>query len=415
MFACRSARFWGSRTARTAVRCEGGRSVGAAGPRRHRAPRLASAHLGGLRRRPSPTRSGRRSRSTATAGTRSIRERSCSPAASTANVGCSGSWLAHHEYVVEDVNKWSFLAHSGRIAGATSIDTHGDLSRSTRHRSHEAYGFGDELRVSLVVDGDLLGSGGLPPPRRPALVHRGRRAERWSRWRRPSPPACAGRCSSPPASPWPVGPVDHGPGVVVFDAHGEPESISGCRGALDRRAGRGPAAGPAERVEDRAGGRRPRPVDPARHRPARAGRPSPGAHPHRHLAAAVRHPAQRRTPGRTAVIIHPATPQDVAPVIALSYGLTDRECQVAMQCIQGRATKEIARALVHVAVHRAGSPQVDLRQDRRAQPRRAGRTDLPRPLRDPLGSTGTTAPPGLLVLSINTSSPPTETRSAASS
>ncbi|HEY5877302.1 MAG TPA: hypothetical protein VIU11_00225, partial [Nakamurella sp.] len=41
------------------------------------------------------------------------------------NVGCSGSWLAHHEYVIEDVNKWSFLAHSGRIAGATSIDTHG--------------------------------------------------------------------------------------------------------------------------------------------------------------------------------------------------------------------------------------------------------------------------------------------------
>ena len=49
--------------------------------------------------------------------------------------------------------------------------------------------------------------------------------------------------------------------------------------------------------------------------------------------------------GRTAVIIHPATPQDVAPVIALSYGLTERECQVAMQCVQGRVTKEIARAL----------------------------------------------------------------------
>ncbi len=48
---------------------------------------------------------------------------------------------------------------------------------------------------------------------------------------------------------------------------------------------------------------------------------------------------------RTAVIIHPATPQDVAPVIALAYGLTERECQVAMNCVQGRVTKEIARAL----------------------------------------------------------------------
>jgi hypothetical protein len=74
------------------------------------------------------------------------------------NVGCSGSWLAHYEYVVDDVNKWSFLAHSGRIAGATSIGTHGDLTRSARHRSHETYGFGDELRVALVVDGIYWGA-----------------------------------------------------------------------------------------------------------------------------------------------------------------------------------------------------------------------------------------------------------------
>ncbi len=32
-------------------------------------------------------------------------------------------------------------------------------------------------------------------------------------------------------------------------------------------------------------------------------------------------------------------------MIALSYGLTGRECQVAMQCIQGHATREIAQAL----------------------------------------------------------------------
>ena len=45
------------------------------------------------------------------------------------------------------------------------------------------------------------------------------------------------------------------------------------------------------------------------------------------------------------MIIHPATPQDVAPVVALTYGLTDREARVVMECIQGRATKEIAKAL----------------------------------------------------------------------
>ena len=115
-------------------------------------------HLGGLRRRPSRTRSATVMPfdgyccHTVDPGTILF------TGSVNRNVGCSGSWLAHHEYVVEDVNKWSFLAHSGRIAGATSIDTHGDLSRSTRHRSHEAYGFGDELRVSFVVDGIYWGA-----------------------------------------------------------------------------------------------------------------------------------------------------------------------------------------------------------------------------------------------------------------
>jgi hypothetical protein len=40
-------------------------------------------------------------------------------------IGCSGTWLAIYEYLVDDVNKWWFLARSGRIAGATSLATHG--------------------------------------------------------------------------------------------------------------------------------------------------------------------------------------------------------------------------------------------------------------------------------------------------
>ena len=77
--------------------------------------------------------------------------------------------------MIEDVNKWWFLARSGRLAGATSLATHGDLSRSARHRSHEAYGIGDELRGSFVGDGAYWGAAGLPARPRPALVHRGRR------------------------------------------------------------------------------------------------------------------------------------------------------------------------------------------------------------------------------------------------
>jgi hypothetical protein len=181
--------------------------------------------------------------------------------------------------------------------------------------------------------------------------------------------------------------VDHGPGAVVFDQHGEPESISG---AAERWIG--------ELVEE------PPPSTPSESKTvqaiaARARAITPGTDP---LELAARARARTRsgawlllygtrlsggTGDRTAVIIHPATPQDVAPVIALSYGPTDRECQVAAQCVQGRVTKDRPR-LDDVAVHRAGPPQGDLRQDRCAQPGRAGRADLPRPLRDPLGGPG---------------------------
>ncbi|HVL03394.1 MAG TPA: hypothetical protein VM386_03035, partial [Acidimicrobiales bacterium] len=77
------------------------------------------------------------------------------------DVTCSGSWLAEHEYVIEDVNKWWFLARSGRHAGATSLATHGDMSRSARHRSHAGYGIGDELRGSFVADGNYWGAAGF--------------------------------------------------------------------------------------------------------------------------------------------------------------------------------------------------------------------------------------------------------------
>lgn len=260
------------------------------------------------------------------------------------NVGCSGSWLAFHEYVVEDVNKWSFLARSGRIAGATSIDTHGDLSRSTRHRSHETYGFGDELRASLVVDGIYWG----------AAAFLRRSGEAWFTEAEVrtlvglAPAIGAGlrrALLAPPVSPYLGGPVDHGPGVVVFDDDGQPESISG---AAERWI--------SELIEE------PPPSTPSESKTvqavaARARAIAPGTDP-LELAARVRVRTRSGgwlllygtrlspdTAGRTAVIIHPATPQDVAPVIALAYGLTDRECQVAMQCVQGRATREIARAL----------------------------------------------------------------------
>jgi DNA-binding CsgD family transcriptional regulator len=259
------------------------------------------------------------------------------------DVGCSGSWLAHHEYVIEDVNKWSFLARSGRIAGATSIDTHGEPGRSTRHRSQEAFGFGDELRVSFVVDGIYWGAAAFlrrdgEPCFTPAEVQLVKTV---------APAIGAGLRRALLAQPSPRNDgytVDHGPGVVVFNEHGEPESISG---AAERWIGElieePPPSTPTESKAVQAVAARARAIPPDTDPLELTAR----ARVRTRSGAWLLLYGTRLTgdTGRTAVIIHPATPQDVAPVIALSYGLTERECHVAMQCVQGRVTKEIAREL----------------------------------------------------------------------
>jgi DNA-binding CsgD family transcriptional regulator len=54
--------------------------------------------------------------------------------------------------------------------------------------------------------------------------------------------------------------------------------------------------------------------------------------------------------GRTAVVIQPAAASEVAPLVALAYGLTDRECTVTQLCIEGRSTKQMAD-LLHMSTY----------------------------------------------------------------
>ncbi|MEA3215668.1 MAG: hypothetical protein QOJ19_1824 [Acidimicrobiia bacterium] len=258
------------------------------------------------------------------------------------NVGCSGAWLAEYEYVVEDVNKWWFLARSGRLAGATSLATHGDLSRSARHRSHEAYGIGDELRASFVADGVYWGAA--------AFLRDGDEP-----WFTEADVSLVTNLCEPFAEAFRrallvntvVADVhsEDAPGVVIFDEKGKLESISP---AAERWI--------AEMIEI------PPPTTPADSKlvqivAARARSLSSGQDP---LSLAARSRAQTRsgrwlllygtqlsggTDGRTAVIIQPAAPSEVVPLVALAYGLSDRERQVTQLCIQGRSTKEIAQVL----------------------------------------------------------------------
>ena len=260
------------------------------------------------------------------------------------DVVCSGSWLAEHEYVIDDVNKWWFLARSGRMAGATSLATHGDLSRSARHRSHATYGIGDELRCSFVVESTYWGATAfLRDEGRPWFTEdevrflaslSGALAEGFRR-----------ALVSAVVTDEVVAGVD-GPGVVVFDEHGTVESVSpAAEHWIFQMVEEPRPSGAADSKMIQAVASRARAlgmVDDA---------PAP-------LAARSRVRTRRGSwlllygtslhggrGGRTAVIIQPAAPGDVAPLVALAYGLSERECQVTQLCMQGLPTKQMARML----------------------------------------------------------------------
>ncbi|MBW3548412.1 MAG: helix-turn-helix transcriptional regulator [Actinobacteria bacterium] len=258
------------------------------------------------------------------------------------NVACSGSWLAEHEYVVEDVNKWWFLARTDRRAGAISLATHGDLSRSARHQSHEAYGIGDELRGSFVVDGTYWAAAGfLRDEAGPWFTNDDVRFLASL-----SQPIAEGfRRALLVMATTAESPSHDGPGVVVFDDQGNAESISpAAERWIDQLVELPPPRAPADsKIVQMVATR------------ARAG--SAGQDP---LELTARCRAQTSTGswllvygtrlsggdgGRTAVIIQPAPVTEVAPLVALAYGLSERECQVARLCMQGQSTKQMAQAL----------------------------------------------------------------------
>jgi DNA-binding CsgD family transcriptional regulator len=261
-------------------------------------------------------------------------------------ITCSGSWLAEHEYVVEDVNKWWFLARSGRHAGATSLATYGELSRSARHRSHAGYGIGDELRGSFVADGNYWGAAGfLRDSDRPWFTEDDVRllAALSSAVAAGLRGAFAKRAFAADV----VAAAD-GPGVVVLDELGRAEFISPAAEHLiaqlvEEPAPETPAESPivqvvAARVRALGTGRDPLPLVARARVQTRSGS----------WLLLYGTPLAGDGAGRTAVILQPAGAGDVAPPVALAYGLSDRERQVVRLCIEGRSTKEMTAAL-HVS------------------------------------------------------------------
>lgn len=257
------------------------------------------------------------------------------------NIECSGSWLAEHEYVIEDVNKWWFLARSGRRAGATSLATHGDLSRSVRHRSHAEHGIGDELRGSFVADGVYWGAAGfLRDESEPWFTE-----DEVRLLAALSETIAAAMRGTLVAGIVAQEDAHIGPGVVVFDGTGEVESISPAAEHWIAQLLEVPAPlSPAESKIVQAVAAKARSLrdgdDPLQLGARSRVRTSAG---HWLLLYGTR--LTGHSGGRTAVVIQQASPSEVAPLIALAYGLSERECEVTRLCMQGRPTKEMARVL----------------------------------------------------------------------
>src|SRR5262249_41634002 len=135
------------------------------------------------------------------------------------------------------------------------------------------------------------------------------------------------------------------PGVVTFDEHGELESISpGAEQWIEQMIEVPPPARPPESKIVQAVAGRARLMSSGQD-PLEAVAPARGQTPSGRWLLLYGTRLSGAVAGRTAVIIQPARAHEVAPLVALAYGLSERECQVTALCIKGLATKEIAQLL----------------------------------------------------------------------
>ena len=246
------------------------------------------------------------------------------------------------EYGTLDVNQYVDLALAQMPAAGLRLATRGEPSASRRYREIlSGMAVEDELTASFVIGSVFWGCARLY------------RTQRWQPFDADEVRFIASLCpalaegfrSALVAPSISVHDTLDGPGVLVLDDEGRPESITPgverwLREIIDTVPGEN--------------GLLPRPVHAVA---ARARAIAAGDEANRSLARCrvptrsgrwlVLHGAQMQggPEGRTAVVIEPAGAAELAPLIVRAYGLTEREREVAQYALKGLATKEIARLL----------------------------------------------------------------------
>jgi DNA-binding CsgD family transcriptional regulator len=256
--------------------------------------------------------------------------------------------IAHNEYAVDDVNKFSVLAASARKAATLRDATGGQPERSTRYRELLApSGIGSELRCAFVADGATWGAlimiRGVDRPEfdardaelleaASALFARGIRRGLVSE-------ACAG-AAAPGDAPGVIE-LDGAGGLVRMSSTAEPllAELSGTTA----QAGIQTAAVQALAAATRAAVAAHAPVLPSTTLRTPAG------------TWLVLHGALLGSDG-VSVFLQRAHPTLIAPLLLQAYGLTPRQQEAAQLMLRGATSDQIAQRLgisPHTAVAHA--------------------------------------------------------------
>lgn len=247
-----------------------------------------------------------------------------------------------HEYYVDDVNKLADVARSATGVSTLHEATGGDPRASPRWQANMAMGGDQELIAALRTDsGDAWGGLGLY--REPGEPLFDADEIGFVRAIAPSLGAGARRALLLGEASDPEGPQS--PGLLVLSAGGEVESATpGVAGWVSDLPG-----------GDWDAGRLPPAVESVAAQALRSaeGRDAPGE-----VALArvltrsgrwvVLHGATLVSAGaqRIAVIVEPAHPARITPLLMAAYGLTEREQDVTRLVLQGESTAAIAERLV---------------------------------------------------------------------
>lgn len=249
--------------------------------------------------------------------------------------------LLYNEYLQDDVNKFPSLARGPHHARTLYAVTGGKPERSVRFRDiFVPMGFGDELRAVFKAGGETWGV---------LCLHReldrtGFTEEETALLAELAPHLGEGIRTSLLLSNIDESEPETGPGLLLLNddlelvgttASGEswlsdigdwaqsaelPEAVLYAAArlqALERQGTSAPGTMPRARVHTRGG----------RWIIVHAARLAPGE------------------AGQIAIILEPARPVEVTPLLLAAYGLTARETQVAQQVLQGLATQAIAAGL----------------------------------------------------------------------